>query len=589
MRSLVRSTVGKKVKVVSGDLWCCDVKRGVIYYPSSGPFSIDVLTETQIKGILIHEVGHALYTKGIKDEHLLAPKKDYMLLLNCLEDLRIERQLMCRFPGTWDNFNKLLELSEPIIMASVDKVPEHISFLMNVRQIEWGRSIMPKTPLVKSELNRLTPAFKKALSADSTLEMDKIIKKSIWEDYKKLFPKKEQSDGSGGDSEGGKKEEADKTEGSGGEKKSSSTKERIAEEIMKKLEDVKDLRELLEVLSELVEKCCSAGEKKKWDKEMKKLDKSLSVTIKERPLKDILKDRSIKEMNNEMSAGGDTEGTIKERDIEICKETFRRYNKLLVYEQFKVEIEPHISYFARKLNSIMADNKQMRVGGAFRTGKLANKLLYKWKCNNPRLFQQKLMRHHKNYSVTLLVDESGSMTSGEKNKYATQATVLLSEVLNRIDIPFEICAFNKTERIYKHFDEPYSWAVKRNMENIMPSCSTCNAGDNNDGYAINWATERLSKRQGEKILIVLSDGRPVPSYGDIPAKEKKRFPPSLHKYRNFDLRTEILKASKSVLPIGIGILSKHVQEFYPQNIVVDKIWELPPKLLRILQNNIKRG
>src|SRR5690606_34485650 len=117
-------------------------------------------------------------------------------------------------------------------------------------------------------------------------------------------------------------------------------------------------------------------------------------------------------------------------------------------------------------------------------------------------------------------DESGSMDWNDKNINAARGAVLLSEVLNAIKIPFEIRGFNNTTRIYKSFNQTFDWSVKRSLENIIPSTKTSAAGNNNDGYAINWSMVDLNKQVGQKILIVLSDGEPAHSSGLVPEADR---------------------------------------------------------------------
>jgi len=118
----------------------------------------------------------------------------------------------------------------------------------------------------------------------------------------------------------------------------------------------------------------------------------------------------------------------------------------------------------------------------------------------------------------------------------------------------------------------------------------CWAKDNNDGFSINWCTNRLQQREGEKILIVLSDGMPVNGYGLIPEKDKKRLPISLHHYADFNLKTEIIKTMKEdIVLIGIGVEYSGIENYYPQHIICNDISKLSKEVLNKLKRNIKRG
>ena len=167
------------------------------------------------------------------------------------------------------------------------------------------------------------------------------------------------------------------------------------------------------------------------------------------------------------------------------------------YEQMYAEILPVLPFFKSKIKSIMKDNRYNRRGGAYRTGKLNTKKLYRWKAGSDRIFSRKIIRHHKDYMVTLLVDESGSMCSNEKNRNAAKATVLFSEVLSAAEIPFEIRGFNEYHRCYKQAHEKFNWKHRRQIERIIVESHSRGAGYNNDGFAVNQAAHHLRLKGGK--------------------------------------------------------------------------------------------
>lgn len=133
------------------------------------------------------------------------------------------------------------------------------------------------------------------------------------------------------------------------------------------------------------------------------------------------------------------------------------------------EIYHLIPPFKKKLSSIMKDNLYDRQGGKYRTGKLNTKQLYKVATGSDKVFTRKVLRQHKDYKVTVLVDESGSMTGENKNYYAALGCTLLAEVLSQTHIDFEIIGFNGTIRVYKHFGESFTWKIRENIEKIIPN------------------------------------------------------------------------------------------------------------------------
>ena len=93
----------------------------------------------------------------------------------------------------------------------------------------------------------------------------------------------------------------------------------------------------------------------------------------------------------------------------------------------------------------------------------------------------------------------------------------------------------------------------------------------------------------ERILIVLSDGLPAPSGGNIPLEDQVRLKGVKNRYEDFDLKYEVAQASRDMTVIGVGINSPHVSEFYTQNVLCDNVEELPRLVLDQLKRNIRRG
>lgn len=267
-----------------------------------------------------------------------------------------------------------------------------------------------------------------------------------------------------------------------------------------------------------------------------------------------------------------------------------RYYEKVPYEQLYREIYHLIPPFKKKLASIMKDNLYNRQGGSYRTGKLDTKKLYKVATGCDKVFSRKVQRSHKDYKVTILVDESGSMTSDRKNYYAALGATLLSEVLQGAHIDFEIIGFNGEIRVYKKFGQNFSWDVRHQIENIIPNSHGSGCGSNDDGYAVNYATSRMRKsssRTSERMLFVLSDGYPAESGRSLPPEEKARTGRSTT--REFDLRGEIEQAEHDTYVFGIGINARHVQDYYDNCSIVDDVSELPEVLLSQLKTMIRRG
>ena len=262
-----------------------------------------------------------------------------------------------------------------------------------------------------------------------------------------------------------------------------------------------------------------------------------------------------------------------------------KYSNLTWYNDIYDSISHLVVRFTKKLNSILKDNNYDRVWWAFRSWKLNTNKLYKIVLNDVKIFKRKQDRKHKEYLVSLLIDSSWSM-QWWKNLIAMKSASLLSEVLDRVWIPFEIIWFNLDYKEYKKINQKFDHKVRNRLFTSIKDARGNNW--NNDWFAVRKAHHSLkinSKQNTERIILVLSDWKPAP-YWHLWGKDKDIF--KLDKYEDFDLEKEVLRASQDSKIIGIGIQDNSVSKFYKDYIVVNDIELLPEILLNKLKSNIKR-
>jgi len=578
MKSIIKTTVGERVTLAQGNNWMYDTKKNTIYYVQDGPVVI---------GVMLHEIGHAKYSEPVSRDVFPTPEKEYGNMLNAVEDSRVEEKLMRRFPGTYDTFLEKVALTEVILDEQKVKVlPPYLNLLYNHFRTLWGASTIFKNKKVEEVFYRVQPILDEAITKNTTNEMERFLFDNAWKYISELIDppkggknpdsdnkknedqnKQKQEGGGGGGGKGEEKQEEQDSKGGGNDNKED---ERSEEEKQKDQE-----RKNQEMEDKLENQVTDMSQVQDMVKDKEKEKKSTSM---------------FDEVSNDMSDGETLRG-IYDNDFKPSAPENLGFDrkKFKTYEELYADVAIHIPYFTKKINSIMTDNKLDRSGGEYRSGKLNTKKLYKWKCNNPKLFKRKVLRQHKDYSVYLLVDQSGSMFPEYKCANAARATVLMAEVLNKAGVDFAIRGFNRKHKVYKEFNQPYNWTVKRNLEHIIPSTNGDGSGGNNDGYNINKATYDLSKRTGDKILIVISDGQPNESSSSIPEEDSKRLKHNFSCYRDFELREEITKSKQTNTLIGVGIQAPYVVDYYPQAVLCNKIDELPNQLLNILRKNIKRG
>ena len=141
----------------------------------------------------------------------------------------------------------------------------------------------------------------------------------------------------------------------------------------------------------------------------------------------------------------------------------------------------------------------------------------------------------------ILKDNSGSM-SGNKEDECCKSLVILEEAIKEI-IPLKIAAFcdngGVIHNVIKDWDEKESYSYSWNYHNNF----NCHGG-NHDAYSIAVATEELLARsETNKLLIVISDGMPCCSQGEVQV--------AVHQARE-----------KGIFVISLFIGSKQFQERY---------------------------
>lgn len=130
-----------------------------------------------------------------------------------------------------------------------------------------------------------------------------------------------------------------------------------------------------------------------------------------------------------------------------------------------------------------------------------------WKIGRSRdnkLFEREIKKDNSDFAVHVLIDASGSQRS-RQSLVALQGFII-SEALSNVGIPHRVMGFctfwdYTVMQRYRDYDDPKE-ANKRIFEFHASS-------NNRDGLAIRAAAESLLGREEEnKVLIVLSDGRP---------------------------------------------------------------------------------
>ncbi len=261
------------------------------------------------------------------------------------------------------------------------------------------------------------------------------------------------------------------------------------------------------------------------------------------------------------------------------------------YEKIIRNASSQIKVLIYRLTQLIKERSYTRYGGYFRSGKLNTPKLWKQRLQKYRLFQRRVEPRKLDVAFTLLVDESGSMNREGKYLAAREATIFFAEVLDQVEVPFEIIGYSTEHseaamaaalghvpafryrhirhssllhRLYKTFDEPYG-PVKTRLVNICPRFN------NWDEEHLLFAHRRmLARKEKEKVIIIVSDGQPN---GDA---------------RHLVATVQRL-SSLGIKIVGVGVVDPFVKKIYPNAIVVENLSQLTEEVVMILRRELLRS
>lgn len=166
--------------------------------------------------------------------------------------------------------------------------------------------------------------------------------------------------------------------------------------------------------------------------------------------------------------------------------------------------------FYQRIGSIMKDNMYDRTVVGFRSGKIANKTLYKTQIEGQtKIFSRSQERANKQYSISIMLDISGSMNDymGDNSRLDVAVDIIESLIggLERNNIEFSVIAYGSRSHIVKTFKQPMKQKQLRSKINGLSGGGT----DETSGLA--HAYEVISKQKGDRknrFVMIFTDGEP---------------------------------------------------------------------------------
>ncbi len=280
---------------------------------------------------------------------------------------------------------------------------------------------------------------------------------------------------------------------------------------------------------------------------------------------------------------GASSNSLKKQEVQDkeLSDTDRKYKKEhgLTEEEFKKyrllikSILPYVEHFKRKFDNLLPEEEESW-GGGYLSGKRLNfkRIPTEIPIKRGRIYTRREIPQRKELAFELLIDISTSMKKEEKILNAVRSLLLVSEVLDKLRMPFSIKVFNDNVYELKAFDEDYRSAKAKIMELLS------SAGGGTDlGKAVSIGLESLEiytkKSHHRGILILFTDGEPTRGL------------------RGEDLKSFILQMKQKfpIVGIGVGEATRMVKEYFDRTgISVDNISKLPSAFSFIVENQLKR-
>ena len=177
-------------------------------------------------------------------------------------------------------------------------------------------------------------------------------------------------------------------------------------------------------------------------------------------------------------------------------------------------------------------------------------------------------------SVGLLLDESGSMSCGDRCTYARAAAIILYDFCQAMNIPIMVYGHSTS---WSNGVDLYSYAefdaIDKNDKYRMMDISA--RGSNRDGAALRFVAEQLSKRDEEvRILILVSDGQPADTgYSGTAAEEDLR-----------GIKQEYKRKGLLFVAAAIGDDKQNIERIYGDSFLdITDLNQLPMKLTNVIK------
>ena len=395
-----------------------------------------------------HEVGHALYTPSTKEE--LQVKGVPFSYVNVVEDIRIEKAMLAKYPGLVANFKRgYLELVEMNIFGTKKRDINSMGFMDRLNIKAKGRDLID-VQFSDEEM----PYFKMAMAVETFQDVENVCRALVaWLSQKKDDKKDENGQGEaekppvtldqledimsqlsmpGEESEEEGKESEEETDS--GESENSASGEPESEESDEESDEEETVAgagagEVPDDLPEVETEDAQRSNMKNLAEDKSKLFiqgmTRAAFELVKTPYKDIIESREARQ--KEISDLGGSE---------LVAESMNGY------DDFMNQTKQVVNLMAKEFEMRKAAFRSARARTSTKGSLDVNKLhAYKY---DDQLFKQvTTLADGKNHGMMMLVDYSGSMSNVLPS--VIRQTIALVMFCKRVNIPFEVYAFTTSD------------------------------------------------------------------------------------------------------------------------------------------------
>lgn len=514
------------IEFIEGDGFGVNLKTKQFKYD---PIVLQQATIDEVKGILIHEIGHLNYTQDVSKKDESKEYKKYPCLsdlYNACEDVRIEHLMIQEFGsfadgpigesrlyaayGNWEKVRKGISSKMPgykafgaVLMTDlIDRAPYPLEYITGSKKyIPFYGDI--------SDYSEATVDMMMDFHSDDMKEsslsvyFDRIKDRSI---------------------------------------------------LVKMIDECKNTKEVMNLVDkEIVPHIIDLLEQQEeHNKKVGALAKALHGAMKEikkqkgKPGKPNPEDEEFKD------AGSLLDDLIK------GSITGKKYRKAVLPSDMELDrlFKMHIRTLSKHLSSILEERTTMKYAGAYKRGKLLPRNVYKARTSEPRMYSKRKHFDTPFYEVSFIMDESGSMGAGERYENIYTAGFVINKAVQALKFKINYVSFDDLVKDHASFDK---------MRDFR-------GGGNDENKVLRHIAKKLDY-SNEQIIFLLTDGGVSSDNSPTP------------------MLTEFKKKGVNVIPIGISIPTDQEAEFkkwYPDSVLVKGMDDLVKAMADYLKTIIHR-